>query len=38
MENRLFCAEMTGQGGIAARDAEKKGSFFFYNLFLGLLV
>lgn len=39
MENRLFCAKMTGQGGgTAARGAEKKGSFFFYNLFLGLLV
>ena len=38
MENRLFCAEMTGQGGPAARGAEKNGAFFFYNLFLGLLV
>lgn len=26
MENRLFCAEMTGQGGTAARGAEKNGS------------
>lgn len=37
MENRLFCAKMTGQGGTAARGAEKMVPFF-YNLFLGLLV
>lgn len=37
MENRLFCAEMTGQGELR-HGVLKKWFLFFYNLFLGLLV
>ena len=38
MENRLFCAKMTGQGGTAARGAEKKGSFFLVIYFVSALL
>lgn len=29
MENRLFCAEMTGQGELRHGVLKKNGSFFF---------